>query len=258
MNKNVVITILAIMVVGLGGYLAYDKVMQNKGDIKNNIQEEEFDLDEARRLVDIYAGILNYREIDQTYKYENNQYEESYKAMLAYDNVSSSKISYVSEYICKQLTNDDNFCEFHYRTDPLHSVKYEDINTSYRYLFGKQSNLEKKNYARKQQPGLLYIEKEDLYIEYNSGPYTGITYFWGSKVESAKVSGNELKINVLYSSLLPFRIDKTKSPYTETEYGITAEEIQKFVDAEYQYFDKYEFTFVQDVGHYVLKDIIKL
>lgn len=255
MNKNVVITILAIMVVGLGGYLAYDKVMQNKGDIKNNIQEEEFDLDEARRLVDIYAGILKYREIDQTYNYENNQYEESYKAMLAYDNVSSSKISYVNDYICKQLTNDDNFCEF---GRPLNSVKYEDINTSYRYLFGKQSSLEKKDYARNKLPGLLYIEKEDLYIEYTVWKTSGITYFWGSKVESAKVSGNELKINVLYSSLLPFRIDKTKSPYTETEYGITAEEIQKFVDAEYQYFDKYEFTFVQDVGHYVLKDIIKL
>ena len=47
--KNVVITILVILVLGLGGYLVYDKVIDK--DVNEEVQEEskEFDLAEAKK-----------------------------------------------------------------------------------------------------------------------------------------------------------------------------------------------------------------
>ena len=260
-NKKlmVLVVILLITVVGLGGYITYDKlsskdINQEKPNGKNNIvekpEEKDYDLTEANKLMDIYSGILRYREIDV--EYGRQDYEESYKVSLAYDYTANSKINSLNKQRCDKLTNNnDNFCQ---EGRPLYTVKYEDINNTYKYLFGNDSEIVKKGYGLKQFRGLTYIEKEDLYIESGVWGVGTIIYYWGYKVNTAKVLGNELKINVSYSKLNGVGVEVV-SPYTGTIYGCN--EIQKFVDAEYQQFDKYEFVFEYENGHYIFKDVVK-
>ena len=251
---TVLVVILLIIVVGLGGYITYDK-LSSKDKIKNNIiekpDEKDYDLTEANKLMDIYSGILRYRELSQEYGKQN--YEESYKVSLAYDYTANLKIVSLYKQRCDELTNNnDNYCQ---EGRPLYTVKYEDINNTYKYLFGNDSEIEKKGYILKQRFALTYIEKEDLYIELGTWGAGSINYYWGYKVNTAKVSGNELKVNVSYSKFNGGGVYKVESPYTGTIYS--CDEIQKFVDAEYQQFDKYEFVFEYENNHYIFKDIVK-
>lgn len=255
-NKGLIIlvVILLIIVVGLGGYITYDKLL-SKDRIKDNIiekpEEKDYDLTKADKLVSIYAGVLRYREVSQ--EYGKQDYEESYKVSLAYDYTANSKIISLNKQRCDELTNNnDNFCQ---EGRPLYIVKYEDINNTYKYLFGNDSEIEKKGYVLKQRFALTYIEKEDLYVEAESWGAGSINYYWGYKVNTAKVSDNELKVNVSYSKLNGGGVYEVESPYTGTIYSCA--EIQKFVNAEYQQFDKYEFIFEYEDGHYIFKDIVK-
>ena len=64
MKKNVVIIILAILVLGLGCFIVYDKVINKdlrQGE-NNNIETKNYDLVKAKELVDQYymSPIINF------------------------------------------------------------------------------------------------------------------------------------------------------------------------------------------------------
>ena len=60
MKKNIVIIILSILVLGLGGYLVYDKVLSsyNKEDVveKQNNKEMNYDIISAQFIMDSFLN----------------------------------------------------------------------------------------------------------------------------------------------------------------------------------------------------------
>lgn len=246
-NKRLTILalILAIIVIGLGGYITYDKLL-SKDRIKDNIiekpEEKDYDLTEADKLVSIYAGLLTYREIDMEYDYKKHINENYYKAMIAYNNLSDDKKTVIKLEPCG------------YEVES-YEIEYDDLNESYKYLFGKNENIEKQNYYSPMQPAIRYDEATNKYTESGVWCRSGASYFHGYKVNTAKVSGNTLKVNVSYSSLTYSAHGPGRSPYTGIEYNY--DERQKYVDNESQQFDKYEFIYEYEDDHYILKEIVK-
>ena len=79
----ILVVILLIIVVGLGGYITYDKlsskdINQEKPNGKNNTTNVE-DLTEAERLVKEFAYVLRYRSLDET---DSTTDHENYKKIL--------------------------------------------------------------------------------------------------------------------------------------------------------------------------------
>ena len=150
---TVLVVILLIIVVGLGGYITYDK-LSSKDRIKDNIiekpEEKDYDLTEADKLVSIYAGLLTYREIDMEYDYKKHINENYYKAMIAYNNLSDDKKTVIKQ----------EPCGFEVES---YEIEYDDLNGSYKYLFGKNENLEKQNYYSSMQPTISYDEATNKY-----------------------------------------------------------------------------------------------
>ena len=245
--------ILLVIVVILGSYIVYDKLMgegTNTEKAEENV-EKDFDLDAAEQLLSIYSGILSYREYEQESQKEGA--EEAYKAMLAFNFTRNAVIKSVDYSLssCESIADHD-FCS---STNSWTYGQYDDINETYKYLFGSNLSLEKKNYSTMRGTQLLqYYEKGDHYVRatLNSSGYPIIGVY---KIIGAKVSGEELKINVAYSKLETQNWEYGKSPYTDKTYKWS--EKQNFIDEELQYFDEYNFIFENENGHYIFKDVVK-
>lgn len=247
----ILVAILLIIVVGLGGYITYDKlsskdINQEKPNGKNNTTNVE-DLTEAERLVKEFAYVLRYRSLDETDS--TTDHENYIKILKAYSYMKTELVKLAS--VEKSCSTQSECAE----VSKTYEIKYEDLNDSYKYLFGKNEKLPKNTYSFK-PTAFKYDESTNKYIATPVVRQSGDIYYYGYKVNSAIIENNTLKVNVSYSDLpLYDGLDKGKSPYTGTIYNY--DEIQKFVDAEYQQFDKYEFVFEYENGHYIFKDIVK-
>ena len=255
--------ILLVIVVIFGSYIVYDKLMGEGTDtekVDENV-EKDFDLDAAEQLLSIYSGILSYRsaegrrETDETCNSCVEGAEDAYKAWIAYEYTQHTKVKTLSSSAwgdeCKNIAN-ESVC---YASDVEATVQYDDINATYKYLFGSNSSLEKKRYMYARGLGYLaYIETKDYFVEAHPN-MSGMPWPWEYKVISAKVSGDELKVKVAYAMILEHTLDDFKSPYTDNTYKWT--EKQNFIDEELQYFDEYNFIFENENGHYIFKDVVK-
>ena len=246
-NKGLIIlvVILLIIVVGLGGYIAYDKQSSDNKEKDNTTKVE--DLTEAEHLVKEFANVLRYRNLDKT---DGTADHENYiKILKAYSYTKTGLVELAS--VEKSCSTQSECAE----VSRTYEIKYEDLNDSYKYLFGKNEKLPKNTYSFKPTT-FKYDESTNKYIATPVVRQSGDPYSYGYKVNSATIERNTLKVNVSYSDLPLYEgLDKGKSLYTGTIYNY--DEIKKFVDTEYQQFDKYEFIFEYEDGHYIFKDIVK-
>ena len=147
--KNVIITVLAILVLSLGGYLVYDKVIVKNAEepIKENnkVEENAYDLVKTKELVDKYMpNFMFWEEM-----LENNLSDED-KIYLAIVNTTPSNMDYVcSEAFSNVQPNEygnvivetDNFYGVCFNDKSIYT--YDSINKTYKELYGNEKDVPK-------------------------------------------------------------------------------------------------------------------
>lgn len=282
--KNIVITILAILVLGLGGYLVYDKVIDKDVKEENNKEQsgkqegQNYDLAEAKKLLDKYT--LDYFMF--TKSLFNDNMTESHKIVIAIHHTKNSDINYT----CKDAFKDGKFDgdQFIIETDDFwgscydiedspHANKdiysYENVNKTYKKLFGEKQDLPKQlvsfytyRYA--------YSEKYDAYIGLSCECGIGggmIDFHYG--IDKAIETNEALEIFVNYVEFEYDGINKkvyVSKKYdinvdSPDEFGVSEEEIEKLYNRAVKELNKdqikkYKFTFKKNDNGYYLESII--
>lgn len=275
MEKNnkgliIVVILLVLAVLGLVCYICYDKgVFGGKKDNSNGStetkteiteKEQDYDKEKAKELIDIYYYTGNSPDVNLFTDGMTAKYKK-YRAIM---NLSTSDFQKIScddldgfsrdgTGICISNNNSSIFTEGK-------MVEYDVLNKKYQYLFGKEENVEKKDFEY-----LLFTWKYDssrdsfiLYTMIGGGNLIG-PYFSTYGIQSAKVKGENLTIDVGYVFFKPTDIVKISGE----ELSFTEEEIYKagfekeFQDKYLDKLDTYEFTFKYEDDHYVFVDMQK-
>jgi len=278
MKKNMVIMILAILVLGLGGYLVYDKVLTNdNNEIENTeVKEESYDLAAAKELIDKYY----YSYATQSGTSFTIGYTEDAKKYLAAVNVSVKDVSTIN---CILTYNNEGYQYevnlenggIGYCYGDTNSISYDALSESYKKLFGNDKVLKKNDFIF----GAMiydYNEKLDSFIklscECGGGP-GGIELY---SIKSAKKVGDKLIINVGRVELKSGILDENK--YTDefytteingqtlkynynevfnSDYSISEEFERQFFNKYLDKLDTYKFTFFNENGTYKLESMVK-
>lgn len=253
--KNVIITILLIIVLCLGGYLVYDKVIDKKdNNVKDNnkveenttneTEERDYNLDDAKKLMETYVD-------DVTSIYIFNGLDSKVKLKIAYKNLNYSSYPEI--------------------------IPYDEMNKVYKKLFG---NIE----ASKQRfiPHIFpcdsynYDEVKNSYIYKNGSGCGGVVSNYNYSIKSATVKNSNLDIVVYYYEIDPglgnlygyhqdnssdynsadydkYKIADLSSDEKEGTDKLTDEAFEKYKDK----FDTFTFRFEKYNDNYVLKDVFK-
>ena len=283
--KNVVITILSILVLGLGCFIVYDKVI-NKGEKKedNAVEEkigseEDYDLVEAKKLIDKYV----YADFDLFDDFSNRTVES--KVVFAILNVRTGDIN--NEYIgnlesfdCSNSAEigtdyecsvkNSNNTAFKHTSSVAETISYDTLNASYKELYGNDQDISKIQYISMGfGPAYQYVEEINSYVKVHCGACGGISVvekLYG--VKSAKLDGNKLVINVGMIQVSPSGDDYNKVVGTINGQDVkfTYDEIhdsmgktkKEFLSKYLDKLDTYEFDFIKEDGIYKLRDVKKV
>ena len=263
----VIIFILLAIIIG-GGIFVYTKYMvssdnkksnNQKQETTNEVTEQDYDKEKAKELVDKYY----FTGSSPSKNLFTEEMTSSQKKSIAAKNIDQNKIQTITceglEGFTKDATgvcrNNDNSSI----TTDGKMISYEDLNKEYKYLFGENEEIEKQDFEV-----LLttwkYDSDKDGFIVYNKvGGFISGPYFSTYGVQSAKVNGENLVVNVGY---IYTDVEATTTIGGE-EITIKEEEIQKEgFEKEFQnkYLDKldtYKFTFKYENDHYVFVDMKK-
>jgi len=168
MKKNIIIILLLVVILGLGGYLVYDKIakINNEEEVKLNIEEEAYDLTLAKELVDKY--------------YNSYVVGSTFDNMSALDMLKNAFWKTKQDYTCNELYVEDKRAtvyEKDYLGEPVsytvkiddnivsicgegsHIVSYDSMNETYKKLYGKQLEVEKKQFGS--HPTFIYYDCEN-------------------------------------------------------------------------------------------------
>ena len=183
MKKNIIITVLVLMLI-----VFIEVVISRKPEEK----EKDFDTKEATTLVDKYFTD-NYIVAGNVFK---DGMVDRYKFGLAINNLDKE----LTEYDCNELYPENEKDELGivvgngtYCDGKVKGISYDDLNTSYKKLFGNDSKL------KKESAGIFgYVESKDIFVGLSCrcGGEGFTKYLY--KVKDAKVKGNKLVINVYY------------------------------------------------------------
>jgi len=272
--KNIIITILVILVLGLGGYLVYDKVIDkdNSNEVTKNNQgenkEENFDLVEAKKLVDKYT-------LNNFFFYQSifdNKLNNSKKMYIAIKNTNSSTVTINckdyfpnAKYINGGYEINNSFCSDGMTTK---LYKYEDLNKTYKELFGASEELPK-TYSNEVFDRFSYSDKYDAYVKLscNCGGAPALDSYYD--VVSAKTLNDELYISVKYikfssyynptSSIEIYSYLGENEIYQieTTEHGLSNDQLKAVYDKEVNYLAEYIFKFKKNNDDYYLVSIEK-
>ena len=270
--KKVIIILLCLLVLGLGGYLAYDKFF-NKLD--NNTEEEivekDFDKVEAKKIVDKYYygyvsnnlftnGMTDYAKFYITLKDLN---AKKVSCDEIYENNSRAKKDESYGNSSYTVTLDSGLLA--YCDDTTETLSYEEVNKEYKYLFGKDQEV-KKSSKKLFISTYDYDENGDKFVSLNCrcgmefGPFQYSSYV----ISSAKEYGNTLTLDVGYFEI------KTSDEEKYYSYEISGNREFSRGDFDSPTFDsdffnqysekipKYRLTFEKEDNHYVFKNLVKL
>ena len=265
--KKVIITILiilAILVLGLSGYLVYDKLIDR--DVESPIPEEKNELNEAKQVLEKFVIPEN----------KGNVFKDGYtlqnKMILAYLNLSNEKMSDVS---CKTIYNNLSMNEFSeyqvnlslegfsqgYCSDVTSAINYDDLNQSYKELFGNNQELPKVDFNYGFD---LYDYNEStnqfILLSCNCGGRTSGFVVYG--IKNVRVDGEELTISVAYTEFLESEsletyetiINNNKVVYNSSEVSESNFE-KNFLDKYLNDMTEYNLIFVKQNGNYILKEL---
>ncbi len=221
----VIITVLVMVVLGLIGFIVYDRVINKTDEPKteenNNVEENndvivDYDLDKAKELVDKYY--YNWGGIDVTF----NNMDENDKMIVAYRKLTKSDFKNAncgflyanSDKIINQdaggyymnVMNNEHVCNEYSET-----VEYETINSIYNELF--VGDMPKKAFGAGFE-AIDFIESENKFVTldfYGGGDWPENIPMYD--VLSAKlINDNELIVEVGYTLFMIDAINNVYSP----------------------------------------------
>lgn len=286
-STTIVITLLLLVILGLVGYICYDKgiIFESKEKEVNEtnnktdkVTVEDYDLAKAKELL-IRHGFTSetgpVRYLSGTV-YEFG-YDEQYKAYIAISNISKNNnlqtttcqelikdtsLNYKNDY--GQLTISDSKNEDFFgacyddMNDGLKLISYDLVNKEYKKLYG--TDLEKKSYSFDVSP-YLYSQKYDAFVLLSCecggtwGPSIHI-----DEIKDAKLENDTLTIHVYNeiikatdnNDILYFYIENTS--YDTKEKTVDAIE-QDIVANHLDLINLYEIKFEKKGDNYIFKSL---
>lgn len=262
MKKNLVITILLIIVLCLGGYLVFDKVIDKKEEkVKDPIPKEDVELDTAiaEKFIDELINLDVFNILDRLS--ENGLTEEN-KLSIA---IAKTKGS--NSYSCNDAfdMNENNNSEYRPVSnkkwgcglqDRVSSYSYDLVNEQYKALFGSLENANKTGIYTTN--AYEYSSKINSYVSLNPyfGPIVRNSYYYN--IESAKVTDNKLNIEISYLSYFP----STLGSNTEFKYTIDGntktfnkDEISSVFNTNKSSLPRLTFSYEKENENYILKSV---
>ena len=200
---------------------------------------------------------------------------DKYKLYSAIEHAQTTKINYLCikafpEYFSGDKVNgliqDGDFVggcyDFEIAPDYYRQYKYEDVDKTYKELFGNDSNAPKTN-IRVSSEVFAYSQKYDAYIQMScecGGSISGtVGDIFG--IKSAKIIDDKLVIDIGYGTYyIQDMANEGILNTTNGEIKITRSEIDSSKSLVGKYLDKldtYEFEFFKEDGTYKLKNITK-
>ena len=271
-NPILIVIIFFLLVIIIGGgvfvYIKYIATPNNKNTAnktteetkKEEVTEKDYDKDKAKELVDKYYYVGD----SPSKNLFTDEMTSSQKKSIAAKNIAQSKVQIITceglDGFTKDATgvcrNNDNSSI----TTDGKMISYEDLNKEYKYLFGEKEEIEKQDFEV-----LLTIWKyqsnEDSFIAYNKvGGFISGPYFTTYGVQSAKVNGENLVVNVGYI----YAAAETTATIGDEEVTFKEADILKdtfekeFLDKYLDKLDTYEFTFKYEDDHYIYVDMKKI
>lgn len=180
--KNVVITILAMLVLGLGGFLVYDKLLSNEKTQNNNEPSEEYTLmDKNNANVQyLYKGV-RIRPFDKAYTTSN---------LKVSDRSQTDKL-------CSALEVTKSFISYEYTlngvSEAIYTVNEDDLRMSYEKIFGS------KTYSRVNEFNCAcarYVYSDTKYKLVENG--CGFTSHYDEEIEEVRKYNDRIEITTLY------------------------------------------------------------
>lgn len=238
----VIITILVILNLGLVGFIVYDKVIKDSNIQEPNdeeaVVETKYDLDSAKKLVDKYF-------VTTGFGTSFEKFDENSKKAISVNNVRNSAFTFV---LCDTVYkgNAESYPNGSYFVYDLglcdgsaKAISYDDVNDSYKSLFGSSLEMSKSDYRFAVSDVVDYNETIDkfIFLNFNGGQDTYPEYSY--VVEDA----------TSYSDGGLIVIAKQES-CTETY-------IQENTFEDVCEYTNFELTFVTEENNYVLKNIVK-
>lgn len=201
-NTGLVVTLLILLVLGLGSYIVADKVLSAKQGNKieesvetnnNQLEEKDYDLGEAKVLISKYIVVDPYLLFGTDF---NNQT----KNILALLNVPTIKTRLE---ICDNLYQNSHekdvegyifdggreVCPF---GKSVKAISYEEANNVYSQLFDGNMS---KEYSKLLGFVYDYVDEKNVFVSLDTR-YGGVVPESTYEVISAKITNGELKINV--------------------------------------------------------------
>lgn len=264
MKKNIVIIILSILVLGLGGYLVYDKVIDKEETNANNKNEEIVEQQDdkeiyatmARKYIDDVIDTGVYKVLDQLHE---NGLTQDIKTLIAISNVSGY------ESFCQDLFEIDvntssyfseNFGESAcVSNQTLNSIFYDEVNAVYKKTFGALENAPKRYI-----PNIIpyeYSNKMDRYVLLHARSSV-INYLYYYDVDNVEITDSKLEIKISYLTYSYTNWDAIDYAYYigETLYrNKTEEEVIKAYNDNKKSLPKLTFNYEKEDGRYILKSV---
>ena len=272
--------LLIILVLCLGGYIAYDKILSN--DIEKSKEEQEeiiitedFNLVEAEHLLEKFGFKENLgcksTVLDVSYK-------DEFKVITALKNIDKTKMKKVS---CNKLFSGNEtisggkYYKTKYGACPknkeVDAIPYKEANQIYKSMYG--TDLAKLGVSGTTVTGQYYqfyeyVASIDSFVKLECAACDGTCAesYTVSKIKSAKITGDTLLIDVYYLHGTPiynntthqsiFRIETSK--ISENSISKNVEEFEKEVEKDYlDKLDVYEIEFEKNGDNFIFKSLIK-
>lgn len=254
----VVVTLLSVIIVGLVGFIIYDKVINktSEPDVeeKNNgeTSDADYNLKDAKKLVDKY--FVFYGNSTSFDKMSNSD-----KNAIAYTQLNDNELKSGS---CKSLygTNFYTLGETVLVCDSKTIVvDYETLNNKYHELFGENQNAEKESFYNHKKEYINYVSNTDQYAkldcEGTCGSEFEILYVYD--VLSAKIDkDSNLTIKVGYDS---FFFDTDEEAYVSTynnsnKVNSASDLNDNYVNQNLNNIYELTLTFKKDNNNFILKN----
>lgn len=272
----IIIILILLAILGLGGFYIYKNYIEKDNKSSNNntditettdtTAEKEYDKVKAKELVDKYYYTTTSPDLNLfTTELTSNQQKG-----IAIKNLPQSKIQTIT---CEGLSDFSKDSDSTCRKKDDNSVitqgkmiEYSNLDGEYKYLFGKDKSVEKKDFEVVLTTW-KYNSDKDAFIDYNKlGGYAVSPYFTTYGVQNARVQDENLIIDIGYIFVWSKTSDdqqKFVAKIGGEELTFTTAEVQKdtfekeFTDKYLDKLDTYEFTFKYEDDHYVFVDMKK-
>lgn len=271
----VAIIILAILVVGLVGYIVYDKMSNNNDkkqesdieDVTNKENDNNSNIDDDSALDIAEPIVKSYYDSSKTLFDDmfSKELDDNTKALIAirnttgvtekcdnlYKNSNVKKATDGDYYQIFYNGNEIGFCE-----TEAEAYNYDYVNNSYKKLFGQDQNVGRNKIVMSL---ISYDFVNDKFVDLKIYGGTDSRPISVYKVTSAKLNNGVLTVQALYKSLELELQDDGYLYYKQDKFNDSTMDnfISSFADKYKSDMDTYEMIFKLENDHYILESVTK-